>query len=218
MELDFTKLDVVTFSWQKVLGGEAAHGVIILSPRAVKRMEENEPKVAWPLPKIFRLNAEGKLKPGELEYNTVNTPSMLCVEDAIDALKWAESIGGCKALVARSNANLAALERWAEKAGWVAFLAETKAIRSNTSVCLKITADWFTKLPDDEKTKAAKKITSMLDKEGVAYDINSYGKAPAGIRIWCGATVEASDVEALTHWLDWAYEAVSQEYAKEILK
>jgi phosphoserine aminotransferase len=218
MELDYAKLDVITFSWQKVLGGEAAHGVIILSPRAVKRMEENEPKVPWPLPKIFRLNAEGKLKPGELEYNTVNTPSMLCVEDAVDALKWAESIGGCKALVARSNANLNALERWVEKAGWAAFLAETKAIRSNTSVCLKITADWFAKLTDEEKTKAAKKITSLLDKEGVAYDINSYGKAPAGIRIWCGATVETSDVEALTHWLDWAYDAVSKEYAKEIAK
>ena len=135
MPLDYTKLDVITFSWQKVLGGEAAHGVLILSPRAVKRMEDNDPKVSWPLPKIFRLVAEGKLKPGELEYNTVNTPSMLCVEDAIDALKWAESIGGCKALVARSNANLAALERWVEKAGWIAFLAETKAIRSNTSVC-----------------------------------------------------------------------------------
>ena len=218
MPLDYAKLDVITFSWQKVLGGEAGHGVLILSPRAVKRMEDNEPKVSWPLPKIFRLNAEGKLKPGEFEYNTVNTPSMLCVEDAIDALKWAESIGGYKALVARSTANLAALEKWVEKAGWVAFLAETKAIRSNTSVCLKITADWFTKLPDEEKTKAAKKITGMLDREGVAHDINSYAKAPAGIRIWCGATVEASDVEALTLWLDWAYDAVSKEYAKEIVK
>jgi phosphoserine aminotransferase len=218
MPLDYAKLDVITFSWQKVLGGEAAHGVLILSPRAVKRMEENEPKVSWPLPKIFRLVAEGKLKPGELEYNTVNTPSMLCVEDAVDALKWAESIGGCKGLVARSTANLAALEKWVEKAGWIAFLAETKAIRSSTSVCFKITADWFAKLPDEEKTKAAKKITGMLDKEGVAHDINSYGKAPAGIRIWCGATVEASDVEALTQWLDWAYDAVSKEYVKETVK
>jgi phosphoserine aminotransferase len=216
MEMDYSKLDVITFSWQKVLGGEAAHGVIILSPRAVKRMEENEPKVAWPLPKLFRLAAEGKLKPGELEYNTVNTPSMLCVEDAIDALKWAESIGGMKALIARSASNLRALEKWAEKSEWIAFLADTKEIRSNTSVCLKITAPWFVKLADEEKAKAAKKITAMLDKEGVAYDINSYGKAPAGIRIWCGATVETSDVEALTHWLDWAYDAVSKEYTKEI--
>ena len=218
MEMDYAKLDVITFSWQKVLGGEAAHGVIILSPRAVRRMEENEPKVSWPVPKIFRLAAEGKLKPGELEYNTVNTPSMLCVEDAVDALKWAESIGGCKGLVGRAVANLSALEKWVEKSAWAAFLAETKEIRSNTSVCLKITAGWFAGLADEEKTKAAKKITSMLDKEGVAYDINSYGKAPAGIRVWCGATVETSDVEILTQWLDWAYDAVSNEYAKEITK
>ena len=218
MEMDYSKVDVITFSWQKVLGGEAAHGVIIMSPRAVKRMEENEPKVSWPVPKIFRLAAEGKLKPGELEYNTVNTPSMLCVEDAIDALKWAEAIGGLKTLVARSTANLAALEKWVEKSEWVAFLAETKEIRSNTSVCLKITADWFQKLGDEDKTKAAKKITSMLDKEGVAYDINSYGKAPAGIRVWCGATVETSDVEVLTRWLDWAYENVAKEYSKEAVK
>jgi len=143
---------------------------------------------------------------------------MLCVEDAIDALKWAESIGGCKALIARSTANLRALEKWVEKSSWAAFLAETKAIRSNTSVCLKIKADWFVKLGDEEKTKAAKKITSLLDKEGVAHDINSYGKAPARIRIWCGATVETSDVEALTHWLDWAYETVAQEYVKEAVK
>ncbi len=218
MEMDYSKLDVITFSWQKVIGGEAAHGVIILSPRAVKRMEENEPKVAWPLPKIFRLNAEGKLKPGELEYNTVNTPSMLCVEDAIDALKWAESIGGMKALVARSNANLKAFENWAEKSDWIAFLAETKEIRSNTSVCFKITAPWFVKLSEEERAAAAKKITSLLDKEGVAYDINSYGKAPAGIRVWCGATVEASDIEILTQWLDWAYSEVAASYSKEAVK
>ncbi len=218
MEMDFSKLDVITFSWQKVLGGEAAHGVIIMSPRAVKRMEENEPKAGWPVPKIFRLAAEGKLKPGELEYNTVNTPSMLCVEDAIDALKWAESIGGCPALVKRSNANLAAFEEWVAKSEWIDFLAESKEIRSNTSVCFKIKAGWFQKLSDEEKTKAAKKITSMLDKEGVAYDINSYGKAPAGIRVWCGATVETSDIKALTPWLDWAYGVVAKEYSKETLK
>ncbi len=218
MEMDFSKLDVVTFSWQKVLGGEAAHGVIILSPRAVKRMEENEPKVSWPLPKLFRLATGGKLKPGELEYSTVNTPSMLCVEDAIDGLKWAESIGGCKGLIARSTANLNVFEKWVEKSDWIAFLAETKETRSNTSVCFKITAPWFVKLSDEERTKAAKKITGMLDKEGVAYDINSYGKAPVGIRVWCGATVETSDVEALTHWLDWAYDAVAKEYSKGVLK
>jgi len=218
MEIDYSKLDVITFSWQKVIGGEAAHGVIILSPRAVKRMEENEPKVTWPLPKLFRLAAEGKLKPGELEYNTVNTPSMLCVEDAIDALKWAESVGGLKGLMARSNANLNALEKWIEKSEWAGFLAETKEIRSNTSVCLKITAGWFKKLSDEEQTKAAKKITAMLDKEGIAHDINSYGKAPVGLRIWCGATVEASDVAALTQWLDWAYGEVAKEYSKETVK
>lgn len=218
MEMDFSKLDVITFSWQKVLGGEAAHGVIIMSPRAVKRMQENEPKVTWPLPKTFRLATEKKLEPGELEYNTVNTPSMLCVEDAIDALKWAESIGGSKGLVARSNANLKVLENWVEKAGWINFLAESKEIRSNTSVCFKITADWFKALPDEEKSKAAKKITAMLDKEGVAYDINSYGKAPVGIRIWCGATVEASDVEILTKWLDWAHAEVAKSYSKEAVK
>jgi phosphoserine aminotransferase len=218
MEMDFSKLDVVTFSWQKVLGGEAAHGMIILSPRAVKRMEENEPKVPWPLPKLFRLAAEGKLKPGELEYNTVNTPSMLCVEDIIDALKWSGTVGGLKGLIARSTANLRVLEKWVEKSNWIAFLAETKETRSNTSVCFKITAPWFVKLAEEEKAKAAKKITAMLDKEGVAYDINSYGKAPVGIRIWCGATVETSDVEILTRWLDWAYDAVSKEYSKEVAK
>ncbi|OGR45031.1 MAG: phosphoserine aminotransferase [Elusimicrobia bacterium GWA2_61_42] len=218
MEMDFTKLDVVTFSWQKVLGGEAAHGVIILSPKAVKRMEEQNARIAWPVPKIFRLVDEKKLLPGELEYSTINTPSMLCVEDAIDALKWAESIGGLPGLVRRSTANLAAFERWVEKSGWIAFLAESKEIRSNTSVCFKIKADWFQKLSDEDKTKAAKKITSLLDKEGVAKDINSYGKAPAGIRVWCGATVETSDIEALTPWLDWAYEAAAKEYSKETVK
>ncbi|MFA6584798.1 MAG: phosphoserine transaminase [Elusimicrobiaceae bacterium] len=209
MEMDYSKLDVITFSWQKVLGGEAAHGVVILSPRAVKRMEENETKVPWPLPKTFRLASQDKLKPGELEYSTVNTPSMLCVEDTIDALKWAESIGGSKGLVARSNANLAAVEKWVAKTPWVAFLAETKEIRSNTSVCLKITADWFTKLSDEDKAKTAKQLTSLITKENAAYDINSYAKAPAGIRIWCGATVETSDVEALLPWFDWAYEQIA---------
>jgi phosphoserine aminotransferase len=214
MPMDFTKLDVVTFSWQKVLGGEAAHGVIILSPRAVARMEENESKVPWPLPKTFRLHAEGKLKPGELEYNTVNTPSMLCVEDAIDALKWAESVGGLPGLYKRSNANLAEFEKWVAKSDWIDFLAESKEIRSNTSVCFKIKSDWFLKLSDEDKTAAAKKITGLLDKEGVAHDINSYGKAPVGIRVWCGATVESSDIAALTQWLDWAHATVAEGYNK----
>jgi phosphoserine aminotransferase len=213
MPMDITKLDVVTFSWQKVLGGEAAHGVVILSPRAVARMQENEPKVAWPLPKTFRLATEGKLKPGELEYSTVNTPSMLCVEDALDALKWAERVGGVPGLIKRSNANLAAFERWVAKSDWIDFLAESKEIRSNTSVCFKIKADWFLKLADEDKAAAAKKISSLLDKEGVARDINSYAKAPVGYRVWCGATVETSDIEALTPWLDWAHATVAAEYA-----
>ena len=214
MPMDFSKLDVVTFSWQKVLGGEAAHGVVILSPRAVARMQENEPKVPWPLPKTFRLAAEGKLKPGELEYSTVNTPSMLCVEDAIDALKWAESIGGLQGLYKRSNANLAAFEKWVEKSDWIDFLAESKEIRSNTSVCFKVKAAWFQKLSDEDKAAAAKKISGLLDKEGVAKDINAYAKAPVGFRVWCGATVETSDIEALTAWLDWAHATVAAEYAK----
>ena len=218
MDIDFTKLDVVTFSWQKVLGGEAAHGVIILSPKAVKRMEEQNSKITWPVPKIFRLVDEKKLLPGELEYSTINTPSMLCVEDAIDALKWAETVGGLAGLVKRSAANLAAFERWVEKSPWIDFLAETKETRSSTSVCFKIKAEWFNKLSDEDKVKAAKKITSMLDKEGVAKDINSYGKAPAGIRVWCGATVETSDIEALIPWLDWAYEQTAKEYSKEAVK
>ncbi len=218
MDMDFTKLDVVTFSWQKVLGGEAAHGVIILSPRAVKRMEEQNAKITWPMPKIFRLVDEKKLAPGELEYSTINTPSMLCVEDAIDALKWAETIGGLPGLVKRSTANLAAFERWVEKSNWIAFLAESREIRSNTSVCFRIKSEWFLKLPAEEQAKAAKKITGLLDKEGVAKDINSYGKAPVGIRFWCGATVETADIEALIPWLDWAHEQVSKEYAKEAVK
>lgn len=214
MPMDFSKLDVVTFSWQKVLGGEAAHGVVILSPRAVARMQENEPKVPWPLPKTFRLAAEGKLKPGELEYSTVNTPSMLCVEDAIDALKWAESIGGLQGLYKRSNANLAAFEKWVEKSDWIDFLAESKEIRSNTSVCFKVKSGWFLKLSDEDKAAAAKKISGLLDKEGVAKDINAYAKAPVGFRVWCGATVETSDIEALTAWLDWAHATVAAEYNK----
>jgi len=200
------------------IGGEAAHGVIILSPKAVRRMEEQNSKITWPVPKIFRLVDEKKLLPGELEYSTINTPSMLCVEDAIDALKWAETVGGLAGLVKRSTANLAAFEKWVEKSSWISFLAETKETRSNTSVCFKIKAEWFQKLGDEDKTKAAKKITSLLDKEGVAKDINSYGKAPAGIRVWCGATVETSDIEALIPWLDWAYEQVAKEYSKEAVK
>ena len=214
MDIDFTKIDILTFSWQKVLGGEAAHGVMILSPKAVARMEERVPKIPWPMPKIFRLAELKKLKPGELEYSTINTPSMLCIEDAIDALNWAKSIGGLQGLIKRSQANLAAFEKWVEKSDWIDFLAESKEIRSNTSVCFKIVAPWFTSLDTEEQAKAAKKITALLAKEGVANDINSYKDAPTGIRVWCGATVETSDIEALTHWLDWGYEQVKAEYTK----
>jgi len=205
-DLDFAKLDVVTFSWQKALGGEAAHGVLILSPRAIARLESYSPP--WPMPKIFRMTKGGKLGVDLFEGATINTPSMLCVEDCIDALKWANSIGGLEGMKARSQRNLAALESWVAKTAWVEFLAEDKAIRSNTSVCLKVVDPRVTGLPDDAQADFAKKLASVLEKEGVALDVGGYRDAPPGLRIWCGATVEASDVEALTPWLDWAFEAV----------
>ncbi|HVV27459.1 MAG TPA: phosphoserine transaminase [Rhizomicrobium sp.] len=206
MDLPWDKLDVTTFSWQKVLGGEAAHGMLILSPNAVARLESHTPH--WPLPKIFRMTKAGKLVEGIFEGETINTPSMLAVEDYLDALGWAESVGGLAGLIARSNANLAVLERWVEKAGWAGFLAEDKAIRSNTSVCIKITDPWFLALAEDARAEAAKKIASLLEKEGVALDIAAYRAAPPGLRIWCGATVDAADLEALTPWLDWAWAQV----------
>ncbi|HEU5048342.1 MAG TPA: phosphoserine transaminase [Rickettsiales bacterium] len=209
MEMPWDKLDVVTWSWQKVMGGEGAHGMIALSPKAVKRLESYTP--AWPLPKIFQLAKGGKLIEGIFKGETINTPSMLCVEDALDGLKWGEKLGGLKALVARSNANLAAIENWVTKAGWAGFLAETKETRSNTSVCLKIVDPWYTALSEDEQAAGAKKIASLLEAEGVAYDIGAYRDAPAGLRIWAGATVETSDIEALLPWLDWAYAQVKQE-------
>jgi phosphoserine aminotransferase len=202
-ELDFAKLDVVTFSWQKVLGGEAAHGMLILSPRAVARLETYSPP--WPMPKIFRMTKAGKVTPDLFEGATINTPSMLCVEDYIDALKWAESVGGLHGLRRRSENNLAALEAWVGKTTWVEFLAADKAIRSNTSVCLKVVDARVTGLADDAQADFAKKLASLLEKEGVALDVGGYRDAPPGLRIWCGATVEASDVEALTPWLDWAF-------------
>ncbi|MGD9638562.1 MAG: phosphoserine transaminase [Alphaproteobacteria bacterium] len=210
MKLPWEKLDVTTFSWQKVLGGEAAHGVIILSPRAIARLESYTP--SWPMPKIFRMVSKGKVNEALFEGSTINTPSMLCVEDVIDALKWAESIGGSDALVRRSNANLEALSKWVKKTDWVEFLAKEEASRSNTSICLSIVAPWFTKLSVEDQWKASKKITSLLDKEGVAHDINAYKDAPPGIRVWGGATVETSDIEALCAWLDWAYAEVAKEY------
>ncbi len=201
--LDWAKLDVVTFSWQKVLGGEAAHGMIVLSPRAVARLESYKP--AWPLPKIFRLTKGDKLNEEIFEGATINTPSMLCVEDYLDTLGWAKSVGGLKALIARADANEKAIADWVACTPWVAFLAADPKIRSNTSVCLKIVDPQVAALAPDAQAKFVKGIAAALDKEGVAYDIDAYRDAPSGLRIWCGATVERSDVEALTQWLDWAY-------------
>lgn len=207
MDVAWSKLDVTTWSWQKVMGGEAAHGMIVLSPKAVKRLETYTP--AWPMPKIFLMAKGGKLIEGIFEGETINTPSMLAVEDAIDGLKWAESIGGLKALIQRSDANLKAVSDWVAKTPWVGFLAEKPEITSNTSICLKIVDPAYTALSAEEQAEKAKKLVSILDKEGVAYDIGSYRDAPAGIRIWGGATVETSDLEALLPWLDWAYAQVS---------
>ena len=201
--LDFPKLDVVTFSWQKVLGGEGAHGILILSPRAVERLESYKP--AWPLPKIFRMTKGGKLIEGIFVGETINTPSMLCVEDYLDALKWAKSLGGLDALVARADANFAVLDGFVAKTPWIANLAVKPETRSNTSVCLTIVDPEVAALSADEQAAFAKGIVTALDKEGVAYDIGAYRDAPSGLRIWAGATVETSDLEALTHWLDWAF-------------
>ena len=201
--LDWAKLDVITFSWQKVLGGEGAHGMLILSPRAVARLESYQP--SWPMPKIFRMTNGGKLIKGIFEGDTINTPSMLCVEDYIDALQWSKSIGGLDGLIGRADANLKAIADWAAKTDWVDFLASDVAIRSNTSVCLKIVDPAITALSTEQQAAFVKQIPALLDKEKVAYDIDGYRDAPPGLRIWCGATVETSDVAALTHWLDWAF-------------
>ena len=206
MDLPWDKLDVVTFSWQKVLGGEAAHGVLILSPRAVARLESYTPP--WPLPKIFRMTKGGKIVEGIFEGETINTPSMVAVEDYLDALSWAENLGGLKGLIKRSNDNLHALEQWAARCGWAGFLAQDAAIRSNTSVCIAVTDPSFTALSDEAKADAIKKMCSLLEKEGVALDIAGYRAAPPGLRIWCGATVDKADIEALTPWLDWAWSQI----------
>jgi len=215
-DLDWAKLDAVTFSWQKALGGEGGHGVLILSPRAVARLESYTP--AWPMPKLFRMtkaNKEGgnKVSFDIFEGATINTPSMLCVEDAIDALKWAEGIGGLAAMQGRADANLGVLAEWVARTDWVDFLAEDPAIRSNTSVCLKVVDSRIAALSEDAQADFAKKLAGLLEKEGVALDIGGYRDAPAGLRIWCGATVETSDIEALTPWLDWAFATVSAELA-----
>jgi phosphoserine aminotransferase len=203
--LDFDKLDVVTFSWQKVLGGEGAHGMLILSPRAVERLLTYKP--AWPLPKIFRLTSGGKLIEGIFSGETINTPSMLCVEDYLDALTWAKSIGGLDGLVGRADRNFAVLDAFIERTPWIANLSRVPATRSNTSVCLTIVDPDITALGTEAQANFAKSLVAVLEKEGVAYDIGAYRDAPSGLRIWAGATVEAADLEALTLWLEWAFQS-----------
>ncbi len=214
MDLPWDRLDVVTWSWQKVLGGEAAHGMLALSPRAVERLLTHRP--AWPLPKVFRLVSGGKLAEGVFKGETINTPSMLAVEDALDGLRWAERIGGRAALIARSEANLAAVARWVAAREWVEFLARRPETRSPTSICLRLTAPWFTALDAAAQAEAAKRLAALLEAEGVAYDIASYRDAPPGLRIWGGSTIETSDIEALLPWLDWAAAELAETYARKV--
>ncbi len=209
MDLPWPKLDVVTWSWQKVMGGEAAHGMIALSPRAVDRLLSHSP--AWPMPKIFRMVSGGKLIEGIFRGETINTPSMVCVEDALDGLAWGAEVGGLKGLIARSESNLAAIADWVDNSDWAAFLAADPAARSSTSVCLKIADPWFAGLAADVQASVPKKIDALLEAENAAYDINGYRDAPPGLRIWAGATVETADLDALFPWLDWAYASVKAE-------
>ena len=211
-KLDWAKLDVTTFSWQKALGSEGAHGMLILSPRAVARLESYTP--AWPMPKIFRMTKGGKLIEGIFVGETINTPSMLALEDYLDALNWAKSLGGLKALMARADANTKVLTDWQAKTPWVDFLAADKSIRSNTSVCLKVVDPAITALSVDAQADFAKKLVALVEKEGAGYDLGAYRDAPPGLRIWCGATVETADVAALTHWLDWAFAETKATLAK----
>jgi phosphoserine aminotransferase len=210
--LDWAKLDATTFSWQKALGAEAAHGMLILSPRAVERLETFTPD--WPVPKLFRLTQDGKLNEAIFEGETINTPSLMCVEDYIDALNWGKSLGGLKALIARADANSGALSKWIERTPWVDFLASDPKVRSNTSVCLKIVDPAVAALPLAAESAFAKAIENLLEKENAAYDIGAYRDAPPGLRIWCGATVETSDIEALTPWLDYAFAQTKAALAK----
>jgi phosphoserine aminotransferase len=206
MDVAFSKLDVVTWSWQKVLGGEAAHGMLALSPRAVERLETFTPD--RPLPKIFRMTKGGKLIEGIFNGETINTPSMLCVEDALLSLDWVEANGSKEGMRDRSTANLQAIANWVEQTAWVDFLASDAGVRSSTSICLQIVDPWFTAMEKADRAATAKKLSALLDAEGVAYDINSYKAAPPGLRIWGGATVETTDIEALLPWLDWAFAEV----------
>jgi phosphoserine aminotransferase len=214
--VDWAKVDVLTFSWQKVLGGEAAHGMLILSPRAVERLESYTPP--WPLPKLFRMTKGGKLDAAIFEGDTINTPSMLCVEDYLDTLTWAESVGGEAGLIARAEANAQVLFDWIERTPWIANLAVDRATWSNTSVCLKIVDPAVTSLPADAQSSFAKDMAALLDKEGVAYDIGAYRDAPPGLRIWTGSTLERSDLEALTPWLDWAFAELKAGLAKALAR
>ena len=206
MPVDWSKLDVATWSWQKVLGGEAAHGMLALSPRAVERLESYTPP--WPLPKIFRITKGGKLNESIFQAATINTPSMLAVQDQLDSLRWAEDIGGLEELIQRSQNNLGSMEQWVAATPWVDFLAADATIRSSTSICLKIVDPWFTEHEQNERASITKQMVSLLEDEGVAYDINGYRDAPPGLRVWGGSTVETADINALQPWLDWAYAEV----------
>ncbi len=209
MDIPWDKTDIVTWSWQKVMGGEAAHGMLVLSPRAVERIESYDPP--WPMPKVFRLKKKDKLNEEIFEGVTINTPSMLCVEDALDGLKWAESIGGFKALRARVEQNFKILSAWVEQSDWIEFICKDPVIRSDTSVVLIVNDPWFASMDEDGQRAAIKKLTGLLDKEEVAFDVGSHRDAPPGLRIWCGATVESSDLAALGPWLDWAFATVKSE-------
>lgn len=211
-DMPWDKLDVTTWSWQKVLGGEAAHGMIVLSPRAVERLESYAPK--WPLPKIFRLTKKGKLINGIFEGATINTPSMIAVEDCLDALRWVENLGGARATIARASENYSVIANYVSAHDWIDFLAEDEAVRSTTSVCLKFTDDWFTALDAEAQGGVIGTVCKLLESEQAAYDIKGYRDAPAGLRIWCGATVQGADVEALMPWLGWAYHSVKAEMAR----
>jgi phosphoserine aminotransferase len=208
MDMDWHKLDVITWSWQKVLGGEAAHGMIALSPKALERLSEYQP--TWPIPKIFRLANNMKVIEGIFKGETINTPSMLCVEDAIDALNWIQSIGGSKGSIDKSQSNLQVVKTWVESKDWINFLAKDSSNLSSTSICLKITDPWFLELPEDQQQLKIKEINSLLDKEQVAFDINAYRTAPPGFRIWGGATVESSDIETLLPWIEWGYQSIKE--------
>jgi len=209
MDIDFNKLDVITWSWQKVLGGEAAHGMLALSPRALKRLETYTPK--WPIPKLFRLANKKKLVKGIFEGSTINTPSMICVEDVIDSLNWVESVGGTNELIKISNKNLKIVEDWVDNSNWIKFMNDDKKTRSSTSITLVIKDEWFKKFNEDEQKDVIKKIVTKLDSEGVAKDINGYPKAPPSLRLWGGATVQNNDMKILLPWIDWAYNSVKND-------